>query len=102
MNAMDIATRTGTDAGAFCEEAATNEQEALKLAMQTEKESIEFYEQLARKARSRKDKARLERILSEERQRYNVFSDTSFFLENSENWFMWEEHSIADGGTPWA
>ena len=82
--------------------AATDEMEALKLAMQMEKESIEFYERLGLTAKSRKDKSLFERLLREERQRYAIFSDTYFFLANSESWFMWEEHSIADGGTPWA
>ncbi len=80
----------------------TNEMEALKLAMQMEKESIEFYERLARKTRSRNERTLFERLLREERQRYAIFSETYFFLMNSQNWFMWEEHSIADGGTAWA
>ena len=37
-----------------------------------------------------------------ERHHYAVLSDTYQFLSDSGNWFMWEEHSIADGGTPWS
>ncbi|HYA31832.1 MAG TPA: ferritin family protein [Thermodesulfovibrionales bacterium] len=82
--------------------AATDEIEVLRLAIQIEKESIAFYEKLSSKAKTPKEKALFRRLLKEEQQHYAVFSNTYFFLSNSENWFMWEEHSIADGGTPWA
>lgn len=82
--------------------AATDEMDALKLAIQVAKETIEFYEKLSRKVKNPKEKALFERLLREERQHYAIFSNTYFFLANPENWFMWEEQSIADGGTAWA
>jgi hypothetical protein len=82
--------------------AATNEMEALRVAMQMEKESIEFYKKLSAKVKIPKERALFERLVREEQQHYSLFSETYFFLANSENWFMWEEHSIVDGGTHWA
>lgn len=82
--------------------AATDEIEVLRLAIQMERESIAFYEKLSRRAKTPKEKELFRRLLKEEQQHYAVFSNTYFFLSNAENWFMWEEHSIADGGTPWA
>jgi len=80
----------------------TDEMEALKVAMQMEKESIEFYEKLSKGESTPKERAFFEKLLSEEREHYAIFSNTYSFLSDSGNWFMWEEHSIVDGGTPWA
>lgn len=82
--------------------AATDEMEALKVAMQMEKESIEFYKRLSRRVKTPKERALFDRLVREEQQHYDMFANTYFFLWNSESWFMWEEHSIADGGTAWA
>ncbi len=82
--------------------AATDEMEALKVAMQMEKESIEFYKRLSKKVKTPKERALFERLVREEQHHYAIFSETYFFLANSESWFLWEEHSIVDGGTPWA
>ncbi len=80
----------------------TDEVDALKIAMELEKESIELCERLSKKMQSRKVKALVDRLIKEERQRYAMFSNTYLFLSDSGSWFMWHEHSITDGGTPWA
>ena len=82
--------------------ATTDDVEALKIAMDMEKESIGLYEKLSKKVRTLKEKALLKSLLNEEQQRYAEFSDTCLFLSDSRSWFMWDEHSIMDGGTPWA
>jgi len=82
--------------------ATTDDVEALKIAMEMEKESIELYEKLSKKVRTPKEKALFQSLLNEEQQRYAEFSDTCLFLSDSRSWFMWDEHSIMDGGTPWA
>ena len=82
--------------------ATTDDVEALQIAMEMEKESIGLYEKLSKKVRTPKGKALLKSLLHEERQRYAEFSDTCLFLSDSRGWFMWDEHSIMDGGTPWA
>lgn len=83
-------------------QATTDELEAFKIAMQMEKEGIEFYKNAQTQAKSEKEKLLFERLVKEEQQHYDIFANTYFFLSDTGNWFMWEEHSIVDGGTPWA
>lgn len=83
-------------------EATNDELEAFRIAMQMEKEGIEFYKRAGSEAKSDKEKALFERLVVEEQQHYDIFSNTYAFLTDTGNWFMWEEHSIVDGGTPWA
>lgn len=83
-------------------EATDDELEAFKIAMQMEKEGIEFYRKAAQGSQKDKENVLFERLIIEEQQHYDIFSNTYFFLSNTGNWFMWEEHSIVDGGTPWA
>ncbi|OGW76419.1 MAG: hypothetical protein A3J72_03520 [Nitrospirae bacterium RIFCSPHIGHO2_02_FULL_40_19] len=83
-------------------EATTDELEAFKIAMKMEKEGIEFYKKAASGAKTDKDKSLFERLIKEEQQHYDIFANTYFFLSDTGSWFMWEEHSIVDGGTPWA
>jgi rubrerythrin len=83
-------------------EATMDELDAFKIAMQMEKESVEFYKKAAAGAKTEKEKTLFERLIKEEQEHYNIFSNTYFFLSDTGSWFMWEEHSIVDGGTPWA
>ncbi|HCC68472.1 MAG TPA: rubrerythrin [Nitrospiraceae bacterium] len=83
-------------------EATSDELEAFKIAMQMEKEGVEFYKKISSELQTDKEKALFERLIKEEQQHYDIFANTYFFLSNTGNWFMWEEHSIVDGGTPWA
>jgi len=82
--------------------ATTDELEAFKIAMQMEKEGLEFYKKCASEARTEKEKSLFERLVQEEQEHYNIFFNTYFFLSDTGSWFMWEERSIVDGGTPWA
>ncbi len=83
-------------------EATTDELEAFKIAMEMERKGIEFYKKAASEAQSEKEKSLFEKLMKEEQQHYDIFANTHFFLSDTGNWFMWEEHSIVDGGTPWA
>ncbi len=83
-------------------EATTDELEAFKIAMNMEKEGVEFYKKTLAEAKGEKERALLERLIVEEEQHYAIFSNTYQFLANTGSWFMWEEQSIVDGGTPWA
>jgi rubrerythrin len=83
-------------------EVTSDELEAFKIAMQMEKEGIEFYKNAYNQAKTEKEKLLFERLVKEEQQHYDIFANTYFFLSDTGNWFMWEEHSIVDGGTPWA
>lgn len=83
-------------------EATSDELEAFKIAMEMEKEGIEFYKKSLTESQTDKERSLFEILIKEEQQHYAIFSNTYFFLSNTGNWFMWEEHSIVDGGTPWA
>lgn len=83
-------------------EATKNELEAFKIAMQMEKKGVEFYKKAVSGAKTEKEKTLFEKLIKEEQQHYDIFANTCFFLSDTGNWFMWEEHSIVDGGTPWA
>ncbi len=78
-------------------EATTDELEAFKIAMQMEKEGMEFYENAVSEVTSDKEKILFERLALEEQQHYNIFANTHDFLSDTGNWFMWEEHSIVEG-----
>lgn len=83
-------------------EVTTDEMEALKIAMQMEKESIDFYKKVSNEVQTAKERSLFEKLVEEEQQHYDILSNTYFFLSDTGSWFMWEEHSIVDGGTPWA
>jgi rubrerythrin len=83
-------------------EATRDELEAFKIAADMEKHGVEFYKKAASEAITEKERNLFERLVHEEEQHYAVFANTYFFMSDTGNWFMWEEHSIVDGGTPWA
>jgi rubrerythrin len=83
-------------------EVTKDDLEAFKIAMQMEKEGVEFYSKAASDAKTEKEKVLFERLVKEEEEHYNIYANTYFFLSDTGSWFMWEEHSIVDGGTPWA
>ncbi|MEW6416618.1 MAG: ferritin family protein [Nitrospirota bacterium] len=83
-------------------EATSDELDAFKIAMQMEKEGVEFYKKAESEAQTEKELSLFKRLIKEEQQHYDIFANTYFFLSDTGSWFMWEEHSIVDGGTPWA
>ncbi len=79
-------------------QATTDEMAALKEAMEMEKEGIQFYTKAAAEAKTEKEKALFERLIEEEKQHYEIFSNTHFFMSDTGSWYMWEEHTIVEGG----
>jgi len=77
--------------------ASPDEMEAFKIAMQMEKEGMEFYKKTLAKAKTEKEKALLERLIGEEQQHYAIFSNSYQFLANTGSWFLWEERGIVEG-----
>ena len=82
--------------------ATSDELDAFRIAMRMEKEGVEFYKKAEAEAATEKEKALFARLIREEEEHYAVFANTQFFLSDTGSWFMWEEHSIVGGGTPWA
>jgi len=82
--------------------ATTDEIDALRIAMQMEKDSIDYYRGVSKEIHTAREKALFGRLVMEEQEHYDILSNTYSFLTDTGNWFMCEEHSIIDGGTPWA
>ncbi len=78
-------------------QATSDELEAFKIAMQMEKEGIEFYKKLMSEAKPGKEKMLFEKLIREEQQHFAIFENTYNFLMDTGNWFMWDEHSIVEG-----
>jgi len=79
-------------------EVTDDELEAFKVAMHMEKEGMEFYKKTLAQSKKEKERALLERLIHEEQQHYDLFSNTYEFLADTGNWFMWEERGIVEGG----
>lgn len=72
--------------------------EAFRVAMDMEKEGIDFYKKVKQEVNTEKEKKLFERLIFEEEQHYKIFSETYNFLKDTGNWFMWKEFSIVEGG----
>lgn len=82
-------------------EASADEVEAFKIAMQMEKEGVEYYEKAMAKSTKPKEKEFLAHLINEEKQHYAIFSDTYEYLAKTGRWFLWEEspfRSMVEGG----
>lgn len=77
--------------------AQSDELEAFKIAMDMEKEGIEFYKKVIQEVNTEKEKKLFERLIQEEEQHYKIFAETYKFLSDTGNWFMWKEFSIVEG-----
>jgi rubrerythrin len=76
---------------------SADELEALKVAMKMEKEAIDFYRNAAAKAKNDKEKHFFECLVMDEEEHFHIFQNTHSFLEDSGNWYMWEEKGIVEG-----
>jgi rubrerythrin len=79
-------------------EATGDELEAFKIAMNMEKEGMEFYKKTLAAAKKDKERMLMERLIKEEQQHYDIFANTYQYLSDTGNWFMWEERGIVEGG----
>jgi rubrerythrin len=74
-----------------------SEMDALRIALQMEKEGFHFYETAAANALSRQEKELFERLVLEENDHYTILNNTYTFLENTGQWYMYEEQGIVEG-----
>lgn len=77
--------------------ASKDELEAFKIAMEMEKEGKAFYQKSLDAAKTDKEKALFKRLIEEEQQHYEIFSNTYSHLSDTGNWFLWEERGIVEG-----
>ena len=77
--------------------ATSDEKGAIKIAMEMEKEGYGYYQNVVAETDNEKERALFERLAYEEDKHYKILANTFAFLEDTDNWFMWEEHSIVEG-----
>jgi bacterioferritin (cytochrome b1) len=75
----------------------TDELEALEMAMKMEGEMIKFYKKAAAEAADHAEKAFFECLIKDEEEHFAIFQNTYSFISDTDNWFMWDEHSIVEG-----
>jgi len=78
--------------------ATADEREAIRVALDMEKRGYEYYKGLSAEADDPKIKRLFEVLTTEEQRHYEILDNTHSFLEDTGNWFMWEEMSIVEGG----
>jgi rubrerythrin len=88
----DLASRYG-QAGI----AGSNDLEALKLALDFEQRSVEFYENQLAKAVDPLEKAFLVQMIAEEKGHSRTLQDTQYYLSDPEGWFIEKERAGLDG-----
>lgn len=77
--------------------ATTDEKNAIKIAMDMEKEGFDYYRKVVAETDNQKERELFERLSYEEDKHYKILANTSSFLDDTDNWFMWEEYSIVEG-----
>lgn len=75
----------------------TNDIKALEVGIDLETRSIEFYESNLKVATDAKEKAFLDRMVTEEKSHHKVLTDLKFYLSNPAAWFAEHERSGYDG-----
>ncbi|KKL88679.1 hypothetical protein LCGC14_1922270 [marine sediment metagenome] len=75
-----------------------DELEALKIGMDMELESVEFYQTALEKSEDNLQKAFLRRLVEEEKEHLQLLQNTHSYLKNSGDWFLWEEKALLNGG----
>ncbi len=77
--------------------ATTDEKEAVSVALDFEKAGYHFYEKAAQEATNEKEKQLFEVLTIEEKRHYELLENTHRFLDDTGEWFMWEEHGMLEG-----
>jgi rubrerythrin len=71
--------------------------DALKIAMKMEKEGYDYYKKAAAEAAAPAEKALFECLAADEQEHYTIFQNTCSLLNDTSNWFMWQERVIYEG-----
>ena len=77
--------------------ALDSELEAVNIALKFEKEGFDFYRKSASEAGTPKEKLLFEKLSVEENDHYTILLETQKFLENTGQWYMYEERGIVEG-----
>lgn len=77
--------------------ASTDELNAIKIAMDMEKEGYEHYKKTAAETKNDKERKLFERLAYEEDRHHKILENTHTYITDSGNWYMWNEYSIVEG-----
>ena len=77
--------------------AHSNELKVLKVGMEIELKSIEFYQSGLEKTQESHLKDFFKRLVEEEKEHYQMLENTYSYLKDSRDWYLWEEKAILDG-----
>ncbi|MBI5102198.1 MAG: ferritin family protein [Nitrospirae bacterium] len=77
--------------------ALEDELEAIRIAMKMEKDGFDYYKEAAAKAGSPEEKELFERLAVEENDHFAILNETFSFLDNTGQWYMYEERGIVEG-----
>ena len=75
-----------------------DELEALKIGMDMESKSVEFYQGALGKTQDSYQKDFFRRLIEEEKEHYQLLQNTYSYLKDSGDWFLWEEKALLNGG----
>lgn len=75
-----------------------DELEAIKLGMDVENRSIRAYSWNAENADDEAERELFKKLTAEEEQHYQILKNVHQYLENTGEWFLWEEEGLLDGG----
>lgn len=78
-------------------EAIQSEMDAIKIALDMEKAGYEFYKKAADKAPTTEERKLFDRLIIEENEHFSILNETYTFLENTGQWFMYEERGMLEG-----
>jgi len=76
--------------------ATSNEVEAIKIALDFEREGYHFYTNYSNEATSEEEKKLFKRLAAEEKKHYNFLEITNRFMEETGDWFKWDEIGLLD------
>lgn len=77
--------------------ALENELEAVKIALHMEKDGFDYYKAAADRATDPREKELFERMAVEENDHYAILNETYTFLDNTGNWYLYEERGVIEG-----
>ena len=75
-----------------------DELEVLKIGMDMESKSVDFYQGALGKTQDSHQKDFFRRLIEEEKEHYQLLQNTYSYLKDSGEWFLWEEKALLDGG----
>ncbi len=78
-------------------EAIQSEMDAVKIALDMEKAGFDFYKKAAADAPTPEEKKLFDRLVLEENDHFSILNETYTFLENTGQWFMYEERGVIEG-----